>query len=281
PLPPPGFAAAHASTVEGEGAADVSLTYKPASWNTMYATGDYNQSPVTSNGGGYAGFTGDSLVPADFHIANFLYEVGDKFALVNNTLFLTAAIFYQQRSQTDQFGNTSKIDAEGYEFEANYQPNKNFSGTMAFSYLNAWLPGASGGLAFTEDVYDAFAPPYGNGTGSPNFDPLPKGNYRLPGVPRELFSSFAKYKLNSGFGASLGLVVTGPIITSYIGDVTIPTQYDVDGALFYEAKRWAARVNFYNITDRKNWSAESGAVGNDLITPDLPFHVQGSITYRF
>ena len=69
--------------------------------------------------------------------------------------------------------------------------------------------------------------------------------------------------------------------TSYIGNVVIPTQYTLDGAVFYEAKRWAVRLSLYNITDEKNWSAEDPAVANDLITPDLPFHVEGSVTYRF
>jgi catecholate siderophore receptor len=281
PLPPPGFAAAHDSVTEREGAVDLSATYKPVPWNTEYLTADYNESPVTTNGGGFAGFTGDVINPSDFKIKNYLYEAGSKFALLNNTLFLSGAVFHQQRSQTDQFGNVSKIISEGYELEANYQPNRNFSGTMSYSYLNASLPHATGGLAFTENVYDAFAPPYGNGTGSPNFNTIPAGNYRLPGVPRELFSAFAKYRTNMGLGASLGLVVTSPIITSYLGNVVIPTQYNLDGAVFYEAKRWAVRLNLYNITDQKNWSAEAGAIGNDLINADLPFHVAGSVTYRY
>jgi len=37
----------------------------------------------------------------------------------------------------------------------------------------------------------------------------------------------------------------------------------------------------YNITNAKNWSAESGAVGNDLITANLPFHYMLSVTGRF
>jgi len=69
--------------------------------------------------------------------------------------------------------------------------------------------------------------------------------------------------------------------TSYLGNVVIPTQYTLDGSVFYEQKHWAVRLNLYNITNRKNWSAENPAVANDLITPDLPFHVQGSLTYRF
>jgi outer membrane receptor protein involved in Fe transport len=281
PLPVPGFTAAHATATAGEAAVDVSVTYKTAAWNTLYVTADYNQSPVTTNGGGFAAFTGDGLAINDFHIDNFLYEAGTKTALLDKRLYLTSALFYQKRSQTDQFNNTSKIIAQGAEFEANYQPDAHFSATAAASFLDAYLPDASGGLAFTENVYDAFAPPYGNGTGSPNFNPLPRGKYRLPGVPRALFSAFAKYRTDFGFGGSLGTEVTGPITTSYLGNVKIPTQYTLDGTLFYETDHWAVRLNLYNITNQKNWIAEAGAEGNDLITAAMPFHVQGSVSYRF
>ncbi|MDB6087262.1 MAG: TonB-dependent receptor [Gammaproteobacteria bacterium] len=281
PLPPPGFAAAHATTTQGEEAVDASITYKTAPWNTLYVTADFNESPVTTNGGGFAGFTGDTILASDFHIKNFLYEAGSKTALADNTLYLTSAAFLQKRSQNDQFGNTTRIEALGAELEANYQPNRNFSATAAYSYLNARLPGAGGSLAFTRNVYDAFAPPYGNGTGSPNFSPLPVRNYRLPGVPSELFSAFTKYRTNLGLGASVGVVVTGPINTSYLGNVTLPTQYTLDSTLFYETTRWGVHANFYNVTNRKNWIAQSGAVGNDLIAAALPFHFQASVNYRF
>ncbi len=165
PLPPPGFAAAQASTTQVEEALDTSLSYKPVEWATFYGTVDFNQSPVTTNGGGFAGFTGATLNPKDFHVKNWLYEVGNKLALDDDTLYLTTAVFDQKRAQTDQFNNTTIIKALGAEFELNYQPNNNFSATAAASYLHAWLPDASGGLSFTENVYDAFAPPYGTGVG--------------------------------------------------------------------------------------------------------------------
>jgi outer membrane receptor for monomeric catechols len=281
PLPPPGFAPVHAAATMGEAAVDASVTYKTAPWNTLYATADFNQSPVTTNGGGFAAFTGNTLVANDFHVRNFLYEVGSKTALLDNTLYLTGAAFFQKRSQTDQFNNTSKVESLGAEFEANYQPDNNFSATAAASYLDAWLPKASGGLSFTENVYDAFAPPYGTGVGSPNFGSLPQRNYRLPTVPKALFSAFAKYRTDFGIGGSIGTVVTGPITTSYLGNVVIPTQYSLDGTLFYETRRWAVRLNLYNITNRKNWIAEGAAEGNDLISAAMPFHILGSVSYRF
>ena len=130
-------------------------------------------------------------------------------------------------------------------------------------------------------MYDAFAPPYGTGVGSPNFNSLPLGKYRLPGVPAELFSAFVKYRTDLGVGVSMGAVVTGPVTTSYLGNVEIPTEYSLDAGIFYETSRWAVRLNLYNITNQKNWIAEGAAEGNDLITAALPFHVQGSVTYRF
>jgi len=281
PLPPPGFTAAHASTTQGEEAVDLSLTYKAAAWNTFYATVDYNQSPVATTGGGFAAFTGDRLASSDFHIKNWLYEAGSKLAFLDNTLYLTSAAYFQKRGQTDQFNDTSDVETLGAEFEANYQPNKNFSATAAYSYLDAWYPSSTGLSAFTENVYDAFAAPYGNGTGSPNFNPLPAGRYHVPSVPSELFSGFAKYRTDLGVGASVGLVVTGPMTTSYLGNVKIPTQYTLDSGIFYEATRWAIHANLYNITNRKNWIPEGGPEGNDLITAALPFHFQVSATYRF
>lgn len=110
PLPPPGFAAMEASTTAGEGAVDLSLTYKPVAWNTEYLTADFNESPVTTNGGGFDGFTGDSITASDFHIRNFLYEGGSKLALLNNTMFLTGSVYFQQRSQTDLFGSVQVVD---------------------------------------------------------------------------------------------------------------------------------------------------------------------------
>ncbi len=281
PLPPPGFVAAHATATHGEEAVDTSLTYKAAAWNTFYLTVDYNQSPVATTGGGFSAFTGQRILASDFHNKNWLYETGSKLAFFDNSLYLTGATFFQKRSQTDQFNNTTRIESLGAELEANYQPNRNFSATAAYSYLDAWYPNSSGLSAFTENVYDAFAAPYGTGVGSPNFNPLPLGRYHVPTVPSELFSGFTKYRTDVGVGASLGIVVTGPIKTSYLGNVTIPTQYSLDAGLFYESPRWALRANFYNITNQKNWIAEGAPEGNDLITAAMPFHFQISATLKF
>jgi hypothetical protein len=63
--------------------------------------------------------------------------------------------------------------------------------------------------------------------------------------------------------------------------VVIPTQYQLDSSLFYEQEHWAAHLYLYNITNQKNWVAEAGLQGNDLITAVMPFHVMGTISVKF
>lgn len=280
PLPAPGFTAAHDTATEWLKAFNGSVTYKPSAGMTLYATVNYNEAAVAGGGGGFAPFSGQVIDNNAFHIDNYLYEAGAKFSLLNEKLFLTTALFHQERSDTNFLARTNKVRARGFEVQASYRPNRNFSATASYGYLDAKLLNATVS-AFTGDVYDAFAAPYGTGLGSPNFRALPVGDYRVPGYPKHLLNAFAKYKSDMGLGASIGVVVTGPMYTSYLETVKIPSQHQVDATLFYEKDEWSVFADLYNITDQKNWSAGGGANGNDLIIADLPFHVRFGIRRQF
>lgn len=280
PLPPPGVVAARDTATEWLKAFNASVTFKPNANATFYATVNYNESAVAGGGGGFAPFSGLVIDTNAFHIDNYLYEAGAKFSLFNEKLFVSTAVFHQERSETNFLARVNKVRARGAELEVSYRPNENFSATASYGYLDTKLINATVS-AFTGDVYDAFAPPYGNGFGSPNFRPLPVGDYRVPGYPKHLLNAFAKYKSDMGLGASIGLLVTGPMYTSYVQTVRIPTQYQLDASLFYDKDEWGIFADFFNITDEKNWSAGGGANGNDLIIADLPFHVRFGIRRRF
>jgi outer membrane receptor for ferric coprogen and ferric-rhodotorulic acid len=280
PLPPPGFTAAHDTATHYLKAFDGSLTFKPNAGATFYATVNYNESAVIEGGGGYSGFDGTTIPDANFNIKNYLYEVGAKFSLLDNKLFVGTALYRQERSTTDTFGVTNKVLTKGVEIEANYRPTEAFSATASYSYMDAKLPNANVS-AFTGDVYDAFAAPYGNGIGSPNFRALPIQDYRLPGYPQHLFNAFAKYQTKMGIGVSANLVVTGPMYTSYLETVRIPWQHELNASLYYKVESWMLTADFYNITAQKNWAAGGGANGNDLITAALPFHFRVGVRRSF
>ena len=143
------------------------------------------------------------------------------------------------------------------------------------------------GAEFTENVYDAFSTNSGavNGTGvgSPNFRSEPNGHYRESGLPQMVFAGTANYKLPFGFGVNAGYTITDPIPTSEAENVWIPWQYELDAGVTYAYKDFGARITFYNITDQENFSTGgylSGS-GNDLITIKEPFHMEGTLSYKF
>ncbi|PZU10218.1 TonB-dependent siderophore receptor [Sphingomonas sp.] len=278
PLPPPGATAARDTITEWEKAFNTSVTYAFTPNTSIYATFNYNESPA-SNVGGYAPFTSGVLIKENFHIDNYLYEGGAKAALIGNKLFGAISIFKQKRSVVDAFGAVSRVVAKGAELQLNYQATKNFSMMASYTYIDAMLPNARQS-AFTRDVYDAFAAPYGNGNGSPNFTAL-TGTFRMPGLPKHMLTGFAKYKSDMGLGGSINGQLTSPMNTSYLGNVKIRTQFQIDGTIFYDVGKFTIYANLYNITNEKNWSAAGGSQGNDLINADLPFHWRLGARFRF
>ena len=67
----------------------------------------------------------------------------------------------------------------------------------------------------------------------------------------------------------------------WAGTVVIPWQYTANAALFYRAKRFEVRLDFLNFTNQKNWSGGNSQTGLDAAYAELPFHLEGTVKYRF
>jgi hypothetical protein len=272
------------TTIQVEPTADASIDYKPATWVTLYGTFDFNESSPGNSAGGFDTFSNGGQA-ADYHYKNYLYEIGAKFNLLDNKLYTAIDGYYQTHNATDAFGDTTTIRTLGAEISTTYQPSKDFYMEFNESYLDAIVvdPGAQ----FTENVYDTFSTNSvgvsGTGVGSPNFIPEPPGHYRESGLPQMIFAGTANYKLPYGFTVSAGYTITDPIPTSEAENVWIPWQYEIDASLAYKYKDFFAKATFYNITDQTNFSTggylEGG--GNDLITVKEPFHMEGTVGYKF
>ena len=277
PLPPAGFEPVSDNTTELLGSGNGSITYKPAKWISTYMTVSYNQSYMGNTGGGFSTFTpNNNLSGASYHLDNFLYEGGTKLSLMDDKLFLTGAGYYQTHAAVTSLGGVTQIRTLGGELTETYQPDKHFFITMNQSYLSATVVDPT--AEFTETPADITG-----GNGTPNFIKPPNGHYREGGLPQFLFNGLASYTLDSGFGASLGYQITDPIPTSELDPAWIPWQYEIDASLFYTQKNWEARLNFFNITDQHNFSSGGfiAGTGNDLITIGEPFHMEGTLTYKF
>ncbi len=293
PLPPPGFSAVSDSITVTMPSGNTSLVYKPAEKVTTYYTFAY----TTSNragplGGGYTftpiawGGDGRSFTKEYFQQDNYLHEVGSKFSFLEDKLFLGAAVYAQNQFDHDNGGLNRWKKARGFELEANYQPSRNLFLTTSYSYFDSRQRYA--GFLADSTSYDKR--PVGAPT--PDF-PVILSDFQQPGIPEHLFNALVAYRFDSGWSTSLGLVVTGPMVTSQVGTGRvgatpvsftaneIPWQYTLDGSIGYTWDKWSAKLMIRNLTDEENWSSPNPGYGNGSINADPERTFELTLAYKF
>ena len=240
-----------------------------------------------------------------------LEEGGLKFDLLDKRLFISAAGFYQERSETTGAGGLTDTVAhiKGAEIEANFQPSPHFFATASYSYLHTTLDSPA-------VFYNFPAQPGPNGDGSGVAAVFqPNQTFQDPGVPQQLFNLLANYKHESGLGAQANIQVTGPVEVTqsgylnlaytqataaedfislspallsklssnggYYQSPVIHWQYTLNAAVFYTYKQYTAKFSVYNLTNRLNWTNDVPFYGNDFITAQPPRDLDFTISARF
>jgi outer membrane receptor protein involved in Fe transport len=287
---------------------NISVVYNPASSVSTYLT--YNKAQYvlpTANDGAVATWGEDPTW--QLRQNTLLEELGVKFDLLDKALFISSAIFKQERTITTGVGGLARTLAhiKGAEIELNYQPDPHFFATASYSYLHTTLDSPS-------TFYNFPAQPGINydGAGVSATNPfLPNQTFQDPGVPQHLFNVLANYKHESGLGAQANIQVTGPVETTQSGYLnlpalesgfpgippslvaaytasggyykapTIPWQFTVNTAAFYSFQKYTVKFTIYNLTDQHNLTNDIPFYGNDFLTRQPPRSYDLSISGKF
>jgi len=289
----------HSTAVYALANANVSAVYRPRPWVSTYATFNFTQS--INPDGGEGGVNTYGLVPdtALLRVPSYLYELGAKFNLMDNKLFIGSAIFDQEREVATGPGGTATAQAtiRGVETELNYQPTRNLFATASYSYIRTTLNTPAG-------FYNYPAEPGLFIDGAGLFAVFkPNQTFKDPGIPEHVFNFLGNYKSGSGIGLRFGVQVTGPIETTTSGQLDpvassfvpasvvangyyykspqIPWQYTANAALFYEAGKYTFTASVYNLTDRINWQSAPSFYGNDFLVRNDPRTFEFRIRAKF
>ncbi|MBW6414000.1 TonB-dependent receptor plug domain-containing protein [Methylacidiphilum fumariolicum] len=266
----------------------ISPSYKPFPWMTSYFTFFYGQTTLLSQFGSFA----PEFPSAYYHQNNFLYEVGTKFSLLHDKLFLGVSGYYQTGyipAQVIPGGPiaTAQVAIKGAQLNANYQPNKNFWLNFGYAFIagqELWQGLPQGPLAL-QPYSSSVAKLYGLPV-----DPLvnePPLNFPFIGFPHNYGNLMATYKFDNGLGVSLWALAESGNFIFYTYSTRIPSWYTLNARIFYSSKRWEASLYLYNITNEHYWLP--GAPGfsaarnfnYDYIVPQLPFWIQGTVRVYF
>lgn len=255
-----------------------SLIYKSTPNTSAYFTYNYSQntSGAVGNGGGITGWNGagTALDKESFQQPSTLYEVGTKYALAHNKIFLNFALFDQKRTAKSTSSTVIQtFHYRGFEAEVNFQPNKNFYATASYSFIDA-----ESSAPFQYGLFGgASEVPPGNTRGT-----VPIGTItQVSGLPRNLFNGLISYKFQNGFGLSANTVVTGKMNNNTAGTLVIPLQYTIDVGASYAYKRWSLHASVLNATDEENWSPPNAVYGNGSILALPGTQAHFTVKYSF
>lgn len=245
---------------------NVSLVHKTTSKLSTYGTYNYseNTAGAEGNGGGYVpdvdstGVFYGKLNKKSLQTPAELFEVGAKYSALDGKLFLGAAAYHQKFTRRPPGSTGTQYDFKGVEFEANYQPNKNFFGTFSYGVID-------GSVSSTFDLIDF------SGT----------GETRVAGLPKQQFNTLLSYTFDNGFGASLGGRLHSEIKNDNAGTVIIPWQYELDASVFYTYENWTMRLTVLNVTDEWNFAPPNEFYGKGSILLEPGVRGEFTVAYRF
>jgi len=277
PLPAPGYAPVRDSLKELLPSVNASLTWRVAGPWSVYFTVNRAAAAEPSSGSGGYGLTGNRLSAVLFNNASELIEAGARYAAKDGRYALQASVYRQDRVRTNpRFGLPDEIRVQGCEWAATWRPWPALSLQGNASYVDArYQDGPLPGGIATVPQFDPNLP-------SDNFPSYPRGNYRLPGLPRWLANLSATWTAPEGWGVRAWGLVQGAQNLDLFGRVVIPAQQTWNGCLFLQRGAWETSLALLNATNAFNWRPTSTPfAGGDLVTRELPRHVRFTVTRRF
>lgn len=224
---------------------NLGLVYKPTENGTIYASIGTSANPGgESNGvGGSPDSTLNELDPE----RAYSYEIGTKWSLFDERLFLSAAIFRTQKdnaraTNADGFvENIGKSRAQGFEFDVAGQITDQWSLSAGYSYIDSKI--IDGGYSCTAGVC---APSANNGS-------------RTAGVPMHSFSLWSTYAVNDALVLGGGATFIGKRYMNADRTVMLPDQVRVDLMANYKINETTGiQFNANNIFDEQLYQGNRG-----------------------
>tara|TARA_B100001123_G_scaffold448105_1_gene607865 strand:+ start:2997 stop:5510 length:2514 start_codon:yes stop_codon:yes gene_type:complete len=278
---------------------NISPVFKVSENTTVYLTYNYSETYTEDTGGR------PDLGTFDESNESILYELGIKRSLMDDKLFIGAAVVDREFATRNQDGSVDKVLVDAFEIEFNYQPSRELFATFGYSYIDSQRNASFFATGYTIDRAMTETGGYYISPFFPNPSATTGGGYfENPGVPEHLVNALVQYKWENGFGVMANFLGWGEMNSGYegfpitvfevlpdgfLGDgynltantARLPFQHEIDVSIFYEYEDWDFKLTVFNITDEENWDVNNSGYGNGSVVTRMPLRLEATVRRNF
>ncbi|MEO1041710.1 MAG: TonB-dependent receptor plug domain-containing protein [Pseudomonadota bacterium] len=252
-----------------------------------YATWSEQSSVVAGQG---AEISTENLRNGTWLTEATLEEFGVKGSFFDDRLYAAFAYYEQERVDfsAQQIVTNQAVKTEGFEAEFRWSVTDNFLLTGAYTNtevvnLTALEEGSLFSFFGIEDLVNVTDQTLHLG-GQP-FGLIPissEDEARRAGIPENIYSLTATYQFDNGLAVFGTVTDVDEVFSGQSQVVELPSYTLVDLGASYETDSWLFRVNVKNVTNEEYFRANfTELFGSSIALPELPRHVQATVSYKF
>ena len=105
---------------------------------------------------------------------------------------------------------------------------------------------------------------------------------RRQGIPENIYAFTATYQFDNGLALFGTVTDVEEVFSGQSRAVELPGYTLVDLGASYETENWLFRVNVKNLTNEEYFRANfTELFGSTIVLPELPRHIQATVSYKF
>lgn len=234
---------------------------------------------------------GGAIVGEGNFAENQLIEGGLKFSVLEDSLFASLAVYQWEQSAFDERTNNSEpLEGQGVELEVTWAmaPNLTVIASANNQQVERKSPLGFRSFPLTAEQIALYSGSLNSQFGPAVFDPgngaQPANNpdLRYPGTPETQGKIFLVYGGESGFGGSLGAVLSESYWHNFDRTIKLPSSTVFTGSLFYRQPGYEVGVMIDNLTDEDYYyGADPVFAANTLLTKAPERNYKFTFTYKF
>ncbi|WP_404712302.1 TonB-dependent siderophore receptor [Sphingomonas sp. MMS24-J13] len=278
----------HASNSDGGVSWNASISYKTPIGLIPYFTASRQTTIVAGEG---AELEPSAVLTSSFLAQSKLLEAGIKGEFLDKRLYAAVAVYKQQRTDAAAESSLTNqvVKTKGIEAEIRWSVDRHLLVSANYTYIQVVDQSALAGNFFNYygigdlvNVPQSQAYLYLGGSQIGLISPATKKLAERPGIPHHVASATGTYAFDNGIALNGDVSHVSSTYSGYTQHVKLPAYWLLNLGASYKTGPFLFRAVVKNVNNARYFRAGGQDLfGADIVLPQTPRSIQGSIEFKF